>query len=147
MEVDRFEAKWASLKKGYEHGSFAYSDMLSSASQVIRSHFRNIQRQRKYGIYIVRQQRAGEILYIGKSGTIDNQGRFKGQDLPGRLTNVKGRTNANKWFSSLVEEKGPLAIEYVFLDPAPLSPALAEATLLQACLNVYGRLPYRNKAF
>ncbi len=143
--VGQFEEEWESLKKDCESGSFAYNKPSVSASGIISSHFHSIHRQEKYGVYLVRQQANGEVLYIGKSGTIKQNGSFKGQDIPGRLKNVKGNATANQWFTSLVEEKGPLTVEYVFLTGTPKSPALMEAVLLQAHLNEHGFLPYRNK--
>ena len=78
----------------------------------------------------------------------EQDGSFKGQDIPGRLRNVKGKdTTANQWFRTLVGEKGPLIIEYGLLTTVPKSPALIEAVLLQAHLNEHGCLPYRNRAF
>jgi hypothetical protein len=146
MTIGHFEEEWESLKKDCEYGSLEYDDPSASAAKIIRGHFRNICRQEKYGVYVVRQQVSREVLYIGKGGTIKRDGGFKGQDIPGRLTNVKGNTTANEWFRSLVEEKGPLAVEYVFLTSVPRSPTFVEAVLLQAYLNEHGCLPYRNRA-
>jgi hypothetical protein len=147
IRIGRFEEEWESLKKDCESGSFIYSEPSASASKIVRSHFRNIRQQEKHGVYVVRQQASREVLYIGKSGTIEQNGSFKGQDIPGRLTNLKGNITANQWFKTLVREKGPLTIEYVFLTSVPKSPALVEAVLLQAYLNERSCLPYRNKAF
>ncbi len=143
MNIARFEEEWESLTKRYEHGSFTY-DGSSPARRIIASAFSKVQRQNKYGVYVFRQRDTREVLYIGRSGTIEGGGNFKGQDLPERLANVKGKISADKWFSSLANEKGQLVIEYVFLDLKPESPALVESCLLQAYLNERGCLPYRN---
>ncbi|MBI4522338.1 MAG: hypothetical protein HY695_00855 [Deltaproteobacteria bacterium] len=147
MIVGRFEEEWESLTRKYEHGSFRYEDSSFSARKIIISEFRNVQRQSKYGVYVIRQEATREVLYIGKGGTIDQAGRFKNQDIPNRLANVKGSNlPADIWFSGLVKEKGPLVIEYVFLASTPESPGLIESFLLQAYLNKLGCLPYRNNA-
>ncbi|MEM3550892.1 MAG: hypothetical protein QXV01_07375 [Candidatus Bathyarchaeia archaeon] len=145
MIIKSFKDEWESLKKIYENGSFEYNDTSHTFSSCVDLHFRSVKRQQKYGVYLVRQRDTGEILYIGKSGTINSKGQFLGQDIPDRLKNVKdGRIPANQWFKDLCVEKGPLVIEYIFL-PVSNSPALIEAILLQAYLNEYNHLPYKNK--
>lgn len=147
MKTSCFEEEWESLKEYCECGSLEYDDPSASASEIIKEHFGSIHRQRKYGVYVIRQQVSREVLYIGKGGTVWRDGSFKKQDIPGRLTNVKGNTTANEWFRDIFREKGALAIEYVFLASVPRAPALVEAVLLQAFLNEHGCLPCFNKAF
>jgi hypothetical protein len=145
IAIEPFEDEMASLKKTHEYGSFEYANPLSTFSSCVRSHFSRIERLGKHGVYVVHQRSTGEVLYIGKGGTIDPEGKFRKQDIPDRLTNVKAHDmSANRWFANLCQEKGPLIIEYVFL-PTSKSPALVEATFLQAYLNEYHRLPCRNK--
>ncbi len=146
MNIGRFEEEWESLTKRYEHGSFTY-DGSSSARSLIASEFGKVRRQSKYGVYVFRQGDTREVLYVGKAGTIERVGTFKKQDIPHRLANTKGNDiSADDWFSSLAKEKGPLIIEYVFLDSKPESPTLVESRLLQAYLNERDSLPYRNNA-
>ena len=147
MSIGLFEEKMNRLKSNCEYGSFEYHDSSVTFSSVATEHFRNLARRQKYGVYIIRQLSSDKVLYIGKSGTIDRQGKFKGQDIPGRLKNVKGDVSANEWFTSLVNEKGALMIEYIFLETSPESPSLVEAILLQKYFNEHGCLPYRNKSF
>jgi hypothetical protein len=144
MIIPKFEELIADLRTNYEFGSFEYCDLSKKFRECVNQHFENIKKER-YGIYIIRQRETKNILYIGKGGTIDSQGRFKPQDIPKRLTNVKENNSpADNWFLELFKQKGPLLIEYVFL-PISRSPALIEAALLQAYLNEYHRLPYKNK--
>ena len=144
--IEPFEDEMASLKEAHEHGSFEYANPLRTFSSCVRLHFSRTKRLEKYGVYVVRQRSIGEVLYIGKGGTIDPEGKFREQDIPDRLTNVKAHDiSANRWFANLCQEKGPLLIEYVFLSTSK-SPALVEATLLQAYLNEHHRLPYKNKS-
>ena len=146
ITVGSFEDEIALLKKTCEYGSYEYSNPSDSFRSCTTLHFRGVRRQERYGVYVVRQRDNQEVLYIGKSGTIDSQGRFKGQDIPERLKNVKGGdVSADKWFRDLLREKGPLVIEYVFLSISK-SPALVEAALLQAYLNEHHGLPYKNKS-
>lgn len=145
ITVGPFEDEIALLKKTCECGSYEYINPSDSFRTCTTSHFREVRRQEKYGVYVVRQRDTREVLYIGKSGTIDSQGQFKGQDILGRLKNVKeGNISADKWFRDLLQVKGPLVIEYVFLSTSK-SPAFVETALLQAYLNEHHCLPYKNK--
>ncbi len=146
ITIKSFEDEIASLKKTYKYGSYEYSDPSKNFTEVTASHFKKVRQQKKYGVYVVHQCKTREVLYIGKSGTIESRGKFKGQEIPGRLTNVKGKICPNEWFRDLLRKKGPLVIEYIFL-PTSISPALIESVLLQAYLNEHHRLPYRNKSF
>jgi len=146
ITVGPFEDEIASLKKTCGHGSYEYSNPSESFRTCTTLHFRRVKRQERYGVYVVRQRDTQEVLYIGKGGTINLQGQFKGQDVPRRLKNVKGGDIfADKWFGDLLQEKGPLIIEYIFL-PKSKSPAFVEAALIQAYLNEHHRLPYKNRS-
>jgi len=145
IAVGSLEDEITLLKESCEWGSFEYYNSSGSFRTCATLHFRGVERQDKHGIYVIRQRNTREVLYIGKSGTIDSKGQFKGQDIPGRLKNVKGPIRSNKWFLDLLNEKGPLIIEYIFLSPSK-SPAFVEAALLQAYLNEHHRLPFKNKS-
>lgn len=106
INIKGFEEEWESLKKGHEHNSFSYDGPPESIRTVVNQHFHQIQWQGKYGVYIVRRQATGEVLYIGKTGTIQQEGGFKGQDIPGRLTNRQGKISREEWFRDLVGKYG-----------------------------------------
>lgn len=139
----KFEDEIALLKGSCEHGCYEYSNPSENFRACTTSHFRVVKRREKYGVYLFRQKNTREVLYIGKGGTIDAQGQFKPQDLPKRLKNTKGSIPANKWVRDLLQQKGPLIIEYIYLSKSK-SPAFVEAALLQAYLNEHNRLPYKN---
>ena len=149
MNDNQFETKWTSLITRYlkDYGSFEYIDISKSIEKVITSCFDQVQRVQKYGIYVIRQKNDHKVLYIGKGGTIKQDGKFKKQDIPKRLKNTRGKISCEKWFSTLFNEKGPLIIEYIFLETKPESPALVEALLVQEYLNEYGCLPCKNSGF
>lgn len=140
------ESFWQNLKRQQPHGLFDYSVEDESFGSIVKDHFRQAKLANSYGVYIVWRHANQEILYIGKSGTIDRQGRFGKQDLPGRLTNRRGNISSEAWFYQMAQAEGKLLIEYVTLLPVPQSPALVEATLLQAYLNARGHLPPYNKS-
>jgi hypothetical protein len=144
MAGTEFEDQWRSFRTGRVQGSFEYSDASSSLRAVITSHFRD-GRGARYGVYVIRHRETSAVLYVGKAGTVTQEGKLKDQDLLGRLTNTRGRESSRTWFASLCAANGPLMVEYVLLDATPISPTTAEATLLQAFLNDTGRLQCGNK--
>jgi len=93
LTVDKFEKEWTWLQREFPYGSYGYCDPLSDFSSITNAHFKKTQEQERYGVYIIYQRDTRRVLYIGKSGTITTQGEFKGQDIPGRLTNVRGKKN------------------------------------------------------
>lgn len=130
-------------KREFRHGSFTYTDSSAVFRQQVAEHFGDAIGS-IYGVYLIRRRHDRTILYIGKAGTIGRDGQFKGQDIPGRLRNVRdGDIGADQWFRQLLLEAGPVAIEYIVL-VLPVAPAYVEASLLQAYLVEYGRLPLRN---
>ncbi len=144
--MNEFENLWQNLKYQYTNGLFDYSVEDESFRQVVKGHFTQAKLTNSHGIYIVRRCNDEEILYIGKSGTVNRQGRFGKQDLPRRLTNRRGNIFAEEWFYRMTQAEGRIRVEYVTLMPMPQSPALVEATLLQTYLNVRGCLPPYNKS-
>jgi hypothetical protein len=123
--------------------SFVFGDAPSSIREAVKTAFRAS--RPAFGVYVLRTS-DGSVVYVGKGGTIGNGGEFKGQDIPGRLVNV--RTNdmsAEQWFRNVVSVYGLLQIEYVIL-PKSRSPGFVEALLLQAYLNDHGKLPPLNKS-
>lgn len=145
ITVGTFEDEIASLKNTFEYGSYEYSNPSDSFRILTTIHFRGVREREMFGIYVVRQRDTKEVLYIGKSGTLDSQGQFKNQDIPKRLKNVKNNIYADEWFRNLLQKKGPLVIEYIFTSIS-MSPAFVEASLLQAYLNEQHRLPYMNES-
>ncbi len=145
INIRLFEEDITSLKEIYPSGSYEYSYPHENFRACTTKHFRGVKEKERFGVYIVRQRDTRHVLYIGKSGTLDSQGKFKGQDIPGRLKNVKSSNmKADEWFLDLLQDKGPLIIEYIFL-PISRSPALVEVILLQEYLNEHNHLPYKNK--
>ncbi|REJ80635.1 MAG: hypothetical protein DWQ34_13315 [Planctomycetota bacterium] len=138
-----FEGLFQSLFESEPSGVFEYVDAGASFQRIARNHFRSQSQLR--GVYILRQRSSRDVLYIGKGGTVDNGGKWKKQDLVGRLTNVRsGDQSANSWFAGVVAVVGPILIEYVLLT-LDCTPAYVEAMLLQAYLNDNGELPQLNR--
>ena len=140
--VENLFAQW---KTEFRHGSFAYEVPNASFRDLVARHFGD-STGRVYGVYLIRRRDSGAILYTGNGGTVRNDGQFKGQDVPGRLRNVRGDdVGADHWFRELLLEMGPLVVEYLIVEP-PISNAFVEAALLQAYLVEHKRLPLKNSA-
>jgi len=145
LAIEGVESLLDRWKRKFRHGSFTYTDSATSFRQQVADHFGNAT-GKVYGVYLIRCWHDRTILYIGKGGTIGGDGQFKGQDIPGRLQNVRGGDiGADRWFRQLLLEAGPVAVEYVVL-ALPVAPAYIEVSLLQAYLAEYGRLPPKNSA-
>ncbi len=134
------------LKENYDSAEFTYLDTGTSFRKVANTHFARPATP-LYGVYIVRQQSSGTIIYIGKGGTVTQSGKYKGQDILGRLINVRGDSiSADIWFGEVAAKYGAITVEYHVLRP-PLAPAFVEAALLQAFLSEFQELPLLNKSF
>jgi hypothetical protein len=138
-----FETEWQLMRGEHDQGAIELPPN-APVRAAITAHFRALSTDRHYGVYVIRQKPGSRVLYVGKAGTVANDGTFKDQDLPRRLTNTRGTTSSARWFEQLLNQHGALLVEYVLLRPSPLSPAFAEAKLLQAFLNEFGRLPVAN---
>ena len=149
MAKNQFESEWESLKNRYEGDHFYYTDASKSAKDIITDHFSKKQQPEKYGVYVIRKKESkndeDNALYIGKAGTVMQNGSFKKQGIPQRLK--RPHFGDDKWLSRFVEKHGPLVIEYVFLRAKPRSPTFVEAVLLQKYLSDHGHLPRYNTEF
>ena len=101
INESQFESTWNSLRTNNYPGSFEYSTPTKPFNEIVTSHFRLVDNRKRYGVYIIRQQKSGEVLYIGKGGTINSLGDFKQQDIPNRLKAERGKIRSNEWFSNL----------------------------------------------
>lgn len=105
-----------------------------------------------YGAYIIRANTAdGEILYIGKSGTIKNNGDLKKQDLKKRLNNVQdNKPRADYFKENLKENEGlnELYFDWYIIDPeTKILPAFLEAVLIQEYYSKHQALPAWNNGY
>lgn len=103
------------------------------------------------GVYRFRKNTSnGDILYIGKSGTILQQGIPKAQELKKRLNNQQAGIQREKFLlQKLKEDKkiNKIIIEWFIIDAKKHLPGFVEAKLLQEYYSKYSRLPIWNKEF
>lgn len=142
----KFVDEWTRLKTGHVHGTFRFNGVASDWHACVQQHFRSVNVKRPaYGVYVVKSASTQEIVYIGKSGTVRQNGTFGEQDLPGRLTANEGHAPRKLEFERRVKQYGELAIEYVIIDHHSELPGYSEARLLQSYFDEYRCLPVDNK--
>ena len=104
-----------------------------------------------YGVYIFRKNtETGDILYIGKSGTILQNRSFEIQDLRKRLNNKQDGIPRQKFLSKKINgdtEIKQIFIEWYIIDERKYLPSLIEAQLLQDYYMQHSCLPIWNNKF
>ena len=99
------------------------------------------------GVYIIYNSK-GEIVYIGKAGTINQDGTFKKQGLRRRLNNQHHGMRREDYFISKIEENNldHIIIKWYEVNHGVI-PGYAEGILIQEYFNKYGELPPWNEGF
>ena len=113
--------------------------------------------EKKSGVYIVYELKNGkvELVYIGSSGKVQNNGNIKHRDggLYDRIVNGHqfGKIPRKKsWKQKLIEEKIEALDVYwydTFNDQNTDIPGFVEAIIMQRFFDLQGRLPRWNKEF
>ncbi len=102
-----------------------------------------------YLIYSVRSKRT-ELMYIGKSGTLQTDGSFKEHMLAQRLRMKQGKQWRAEFYREQMELLKLAALEFkwwvTFDNKVRVIPLKAEADLIQAYFDDHGRLPPWNRA-
>ena len=101
------------------------------------------------GVYvIVNPEKDDEILYIGKGGTIKNNGSFGNQKVQGRILATRvNNLPAHNWYTEIMDKYKIDALGfYILYTPKNISPALLEVTSLNYFWVQNGFLPSENKA-
>jgi len=110
----------------------------------------------KSGVYLIYALAKGriELVYIGSSGKIQNNGKLKSREggLFDRIVNGKqfGEARNKSWPKKLdTEQIEALDIYWynTFNDEVQDIPAYVEAILIQKHFDIYGKLPRWNKEF
>lgn len=116
--------------------------------QRIREVVRSAEVPEEYGAYIISDSE-GRVLYVGRSGTMLNDGRFQRQTLLGRLTNRQGGLSRQEFFGNMLRERDVQSLHFewfvTFGGANKVLPSLAESQLLQAYFDDHGRLPPYNE--
>jgi len=105
------------------------------------------------GIYYIIRLAKGriELVYIGKSGTIQQNGQFKDQGLQGRLNNKQEGIKRQDYFESQILRENIDALDiywFVTFDTKNRDlPGFVEGLLIQRFFEINGRLPHWNKGY
>lgn len=105
--------------------------------------------QKKYGIYAFCNPINNDVLYIGKGGTLKNNGTYKKQNLNGRLKAARAPYPNSFEYIKYIMNQGNYE-SFIFLvlylsDNYP--PAYIEAVSLHHYFNLHSQLPIFNKVF
>ncbi|UBM62790.1 hypothetical protein LA303_02135 [Candidatus Sulfidibacterium hydrothermale] len=105
------------------------------------------------GVYYIIKLAHGrvDLVYIGKSGTMEQNGHFKNQLLKKRLNNKQENMRREDFFLKKIEEENIDALDiywFVTFDKQNHDlPAYVEGLLMQRYFEVHGKLPEWNKDF
>ncbi len=130
--------------KNNGHFFFKKGDMLSVAS---------IDVPNLPGVYYIIKlvKERVELVYIGKSGIINQNGEFKDQMLKGRINNKYDGVKRQQYFDQKLQEEKIEALDiywFVTYDEKHKDlPGYIEGLLLQRFFEVHGNLPPWNKEF
>lgn len=128
------------IKQGYF--TFKIGDSLSQKTKEI---------PKGYGVYkIYTNSINGELLYIGKGGTVHTDGSFDKQSLKERLNNKQENMRREKFFIKKINEDKHLKalyIEWFIIDEKLFLPAYYEAALIQDYYSKHSKLPKWNKKY
>ena len=130
--------------KNQDHFFFEKGESLADVSKDVPN---------KPGVYIICRLAKGKVqlVYIGKSGTIEQNGEFKNQLLRKRLNNKQDGVKRQDYFEAKIEEENIDALDiywYVTFDEKNKDlPAYVEGLLMQRYFEMYGELPEWNKNF
>lgn len=105
--------------------------------------------QMSYGIYAICDSDSQQVLYIGKAGTIQNNGTFKNQNLNGRLKAPRGKYNSSYlYFQNVMNDNSYDSLILVAIYSNPNTPpAYLESMSMFQFLNQNNCLPTLNNEF
>jgi len=130
--------------KNNGHFFFKKGDLLSVVSKDVPE---------KPGVYYILRLARGKVdlVYIGKSGTIMQDGRFKDQLLRGRLNNKQNGIKRQEYFTLKIDQDNIDALDiywFVTIDENCKDlPGYVEGLLMQRFYELNGTLPEWNKDF
>ncbi|MEO9147378.1 MAG: hypothetical protein ABI237_17650 [Ginsengibacter sp.] len=92
-----------------------------------------------------------DVVYIGKSGTINQNGKFKDQLLKGRINNKQDGTKRQQYFEQKIAEENIDGLDiywFVTMDKTNHDlPGYVEGLLMQQFFDLHERLPLWNRCF
>ncbi|MCB9245817.1 MAG: hypothetical protein H6606_05250 [Flavobacteriales bacterium] len=105
------------------------------------------------GVYYILRLARGrvDLVYIGKSGTVLQNGQFKSQLLKGRINNKQEGVKRQQYFEQKLEQENIDGLDiYWFVTYDRLHqdlPGFVEGLIIQRYFDLHGCLPPWNKEF
>ena len=137
------------LANGNNQFTIQLANMSANGGKQYYDNLVNLNVQMSYGIYAICDSGNQQVLYIGKGGTIQNDGKFKNQNLNGRLKAPRGTyNNSYLYFQNVMTEKtfDSLILLVIYSNPNN-PPAYIESISLLKYLNQNNCLPMLNNEF
>ncbi|MBN3761161.1 hypothetical protein [Burkholderia sp. Ac-20365] len=148
LETMTFDTSLGALRSSaFNHGEFELR-----AAESINDVVRLERVSDGFGVYVIYGQCEGEreVLYIGKAGTICQDGTVKMQGIRSRLTMKQDGVYRREYFQSVIRDRGLDALLFEWFETYAggkgHTPFLSEAILLDSFLQSTGSLPVLNKA-
>lgn len=101
------------------------------------------------GIYIIYHPDGDSIIYIGKGGTLKQDGNYTNQKLNGRLKASRSNLNNSfEYFKQFMNQNNYQILRfYIFYSNQNIPPAYLEAVVLYNFYNINNCLPILNNEF
>ncbi|MBL0310486.1 MAG: hypothetical protein IPP77_12670 [Bacteroidetes bacterium] len=105
------------------------------------------------GVYYILCLAQGKVdlVYIGKSGTVLQSGKFKNQQLQGRINNKQDGMKRQEYFEDKMTDENMDGLDiywFVTMDKTNHDlPGYVEGVLMRRYFDVNGKLPQWNKEF
>jgi len=108
---------------------------------------KKLELMKEYGVYVITDCNKN-IIYIGKGGTIKQNGEFKMQNISKRLKNIRNKQDANDYFIDVMNDYNFNSLNIYCIKTFPEKlPAFIEADLMQKFYDEHKKLPILNKSF
>jgi len=132
---------------------FPYGDFQLMPDEIINNIVERENVPDEYGVYLIYgvKNNQKELIYIGKSGTLKQDGTFKEQKLRKRLTMKQNGIYRKEFFRKLMRENNYHSLYFkwfiTYSSKMKELPAYVEATLLNEFFKENHKLPKLNKTF
>jgi hypothetical protein len=144
-----FEERVEELRRGsVQHGTMDWDPITP-----LRAALTKAEVPHEAGVYVLRALKGQDatVVYVGRAGTLQNDGTFMEQKMWGRLQAKQEKVSRQAFFRRKLAVQGyrKLRIDWfqTWGEGTHRVPALGEAELIQAYLDDHGRLPPWNAEF
>ncbi|MEY3501267.1 MAG: hypothetical protein RL308_2940 [Bacteroidota bacterium] len=149
MTLSQFVALTKPFIEGLNQFTIQRTNMNDTNGQTYYKNSVNENVKPNYGIYAVCDTRDNSVIYIGKGGTIKNNGVFGNQNLNGRLKAPRGvYNNSYEYFKKVMNDNSMENLTFfVVYSNSDNPPAYIEAVALLDFYKQNSALPLLNNEF